>query len=43
MEADCAACGAEKGEGGEYRGVAMVGGAGRRNVRSGAGGKKGRR
>lgn len=43
MEADCAACGAEKGEGGEYRGVAMVGGAGRRNVRSGAGGKKARR
>lgn len=44
METDCAACGAEKGESGEYRGVAMVGGAGRRNVRSTtAGGKKGRR
>jgi len=44
MEADCAACGAGKGEGGEYRGVAMVGGAGRRNVRgAAAGGKKGRR
>lgn len=44
MEADCAACGAEKGEGGEYRGVAMVAGAGRKNVRSAtAGGKKSRR
>ena len=45
MEADCAACGAEKGEGDEYRGVAMVVGGGRRGagaVRTG-GGKKGRR
>jgi hypothetical protein len=42
MEADCAACGAEKGEG-EYRGVAMVAGGGRRGARVPAGGKKGRR
>jgi hypothetical protein len=47
IETDCAACGAEKNEGGEYRGVAV--GAGRRCggpglvVGRGAGGKKGRR
>lgn len=44
IEADCAACGAEKGEGGEYCGVAVATGAGRRNVRSAtAGGNKARR
>ena len=42
METDCAACGAENGEA-EYRGVAMVAGAGRRAARAPASGKKGRR
>lgn len=40
MEADCAACGAEKGEGGEYQGVTMVAGGGRRGVKTTAGGRK---
>ena len=43
MEDDCAACGAEKGEGGEYQGVTMVAGGGRRGVKTTAGGKKARR